>query len=236
MIEGLSKNRETRVLDARSGSAAKWIVLGVVLVGAVLGAVYLFAQGERAQRIYERDLENGRTALSLADQTDLEVSRIEDPKERRSKRRIRDDYLAKSKESFQLARDQRPEDPEPHLGLGRVAYLAGRYNEAVEQFERVLELGDQSAITHFELGRSFARWFNEKSSQELIDKALIYLEEALMLDPDLLGAHEWLASIYTDPQYERTDTGKLRRHEDAVLRLAPDSPLAKIIRQEREGQ
>ncbi|MEQ8764038.1 MAG: hypothetical protein RL885_08930 [Planctomycetota bacterium] len=225
-------------VQARSGKALMYGILGTVIVVAVLGGVYLFAQKENAERQYKADLTAGQKALELADTADAEAAGMDKgDKERRRKIRVRDEYLDQAKNAFRICHDERPEAVEPLLGLGRVAYLLGRYNEAIDYFKQVKELGGDSADVHYELGRSYTKWFQEKSDQTLVDNAILHLEAAVQRDPDHVGAHMFLATIFGDQSiYHRNESLKLKKHEDAVLRLAPDSALAEIIREDRKAQ
>lgn len=81
--------------------------------------------------------------------------------------------------------------PEMHNNLGRVHLAAGRFDEALAEFERALALDERSAETllniglvHQSLGRS--------------DAALHFAQRALQLDPNSPGALAQIAEVRRD--------------------------------------
>jgi len=124
----------------------------------------------------------------------------------------------------------------PHVGIGKIEYYLERYEQAVDQFARAEELGDRSADLNYQIGRAYFQWARARSpiDRDKLNRGVTRLEQATRLDPDHFGAHQYLAAIYADPKLD-PDPLKLKVHEDAVLRLQPDSEMAAMIRKDREA-
>ena len=78
-----------------------------------------------------------------------------------------------------------------HLLLGGVYAHRGRYEQALEQAERVLRLSDLEPRAHLLLGMIAAR-------RGRLDDARHALRRALYLDDSLALAHFWLGNLYRD--------------------------------------
>ena len=78
-----------------------------------------------------------------------------------------------------------------HLLLGGVYAHSGRYDDAVEQAQSVLQLSELEPRAHLLLGMIAARRGQE-------DEALQSLRRALYLDDSLAIAHFWLGNLYRD--------------------------------------
>ena len=78
-----------------------------------------------------------------------------------------------------------------HLLLGGVHAHRGRYDQALEQAERVLRLSDLEPRAHLLLGMIAAR-------RGRLDDARHALRRALYLDDSLALAHFWLGNLYRD--------------------------------------
>lgn len=89
-----------------------------------------------------------------------------------------------------------PGDPTVLTELGQAFLASGQPLAAAERFERVLQLGPDSAVNEENAGRA---WF--RAGQ--FDKATYHLERALAFDPLLLPAAEVLVQVYR--QQGRTD-------------------------------
>lgn len=68
--------------------------------------------------------------------------------------------------------------------LGEAFYLAGQYGEAVEQFQKVLELDANLAEAHASLGMGYAQ-------QGRFQEAVLHLQKAMQLDP----GPDWTAHL-----------------------------------------
>jgi chemotaxis protein methyltransferase CheR len=78
-----------------------------------------------------------------------------------------------------------------HLLLGGLYANRGRFSDAVDQAEAVLQLSELEARAHLLLGMIAAR-------QQRSDDALLSLRRALYLDDSLALGHFWLGNIYRD--------------------------------------
>jgi chemotaxis protein methyltransferase CheR len=93
------------------------------------------------------------------------------------------------------------------LLLGGVYVNRGRFDEATEQAEAVLQLNDLEPRAHLLLGMIAAR-------HQRIDEALQSLRRALYLDDSLALAHFWLANLYR----ERGDVARAWLEYENVVR------------------
>jgi hypothetical protein len=82
-----------------------------------------------------------------------------------------------------------PDDAAVLTALGQALLAMRQPLEAARRFERVLELGPDSAVGESDAGRAWMRAGN-------MDKAASHLERAISLDPLLLPAAEALMQIY----------------------------------------
>ncbi len=111
-------------------------------------------------------------------------------------------------------RAQFPDDAAVLSALGR-AYLAiHQPQEATGIFERVLELGPDSALNEADAGEAWMR-----AGQ--MDKAAEHLERAIRLDPLLLPAAEALANVYRARGDEEKMVGLTKRVRQALGSSAP---------------
>lgn len=100
------------------------------------------------------------------------------------------------------------------VSQARAAGAAGRDEEALVAYERLIELSPESAFLYLELAEVERR-------QESIDSALRHLEEAVFLDPDAVSAWMMMAEIYLAG-------GDLDRSEQALLRADAVEPRDEI--------
>lgn len=87
-------------------------------------------------------------------------------------------------EAFRLAniaRNQRPRDPDVMDTLGWVFYQRGSYLNALSELKESLELNPGSALTHFHYGMTLYK-------TKRFEKARLHLRKALELDPGFRGA------------------------------------------------
>ncbi len=82
-----------------------------------------------------------------------------------------------------------PNDPAVLTALGRVLLMGNQSLQAAELFDRILQLGPDSAVNEMFAGRAYLQ-------AGRLDKAVDHLERALKLDPLLLPAAETLVQIY----------------------------------------
>lgn len=103
--------------------------------------------------------------------------------------------------------------PSANLYLRRAALfgLQDKYDEAIEDLTKAIELNPQSSTAHLLRGQS---WLWGKGNQE---KALLDLSKAISLDPNLKGAYETRSNLY----FRQKQYAEALADYDAVIRLNP---------------
>ena len=90
------------------------------------------------------------------------------------------------------------------VNLARAAGAAGRDEEALAAYERLIGLSPESSFLYLELAAVERRQGNT-------DSALGYLEQAVFLDPDAVSAWLMMAEIYlSDSDFDRSEQALLR--------------------------
>ena len=107
---------------------------------------------------------------------------------------------------------QFPDDPDVLTSLGRILLMGRQSAQAAELFERVLQLGQNTAVNQMYAGRA-----DLQVGQT--DNAINHLEQALRLDPLFLPAAESLMQVYR----QRGDEDKMSALSDRVRRALGDS-------------
>jgi len=107
-----------------------------------------------------------------------------------------------------------PDDPAVLTALGHALLAIKQPLEAARRFERVLELGPDSAVDESNAGRAWMRAGN-------MDKATSHLEKAISLDPLLLSAAEALMQIYQEQGDQDKAAALSDRVREALGRSAP---------------
>ncbi|MCS7191696.1 MAG: tetratricopeptide repeat protein [Armatimonadetes bacterium] len=110
--------------------------------------------------------------------------------------------------------EQIPHSPTLWFALGQLQRNLGRFREALESFERVLELGQDTSIVREVIGQTY-------SEIGLTDKALEHTLKGLEQDPQNPNLLELLAFIYL--QKGRTKEALLVVQR--LVRLIPNDPI-----------
>jgi tetratricopeptide (TPR) repeat protein len=97
---------------------------------------------------------------------------------------------------------------------GLVLLLGGKNDDAIGQFQTVLEKDPEFALTYEGLGRAF---FQKKK----YDEAEIHFLKALALEPQLWKSHNFLGNVY---DFQRRYEGAVREYKSA-LAIKPDNGL-----------
>jgi tetratricopeptide (TPR) repeat protein len=105
------------------------------------------------------------------------------------------------------------------LDEGKALLSAGKLDEAIERYERVLAFNARSAAAHNDLGAAYGR-------QGRVDRAIGSFEKALEMNPDFADAHCNLAmALYSAGRYDEAIG-----HVEQALRLQPDMERARKLR------
>jgi len=107
-----------------------------------------------------------------------------------------------------------PDDPAVLTALGQTLLAMRQPLDAVRRFERVLELGPDSAVGESDAGKAWMRAGN-------MDKATSHLEKAISMDPLLLPAAEALMQIYQEQGNESKAAALSDRVRGALGSSAP---------------
>jgi len=105
-----------------------------------------------------------------------------------------------------------PGNPLRHDAVASLSFDAGRIDEAIEHYERSLELNPASAPTHYNLGIAYAARGHR-------DEARTEFQKAVDLDPDYSQAHNNLGAILS---VSGDVVGALEHYKRAV-QLRPDN-------------
>ena len=107
-----------------------------------------------------------------------------------------------------------PDDPGVLTALGETSLAIKQPLEAARRFERVLELGPDSALAESNAGRAWMR-------AGIMDKASFHMEKAITLDPLLLPAAETLMQIYQEQGDQDKAAALADRVREALGSSAP---------------
>jgi len=78
---------------------------------------------------------------------------------------------------------------EKHFELGKSYFEKDQYDNAIKEFEKVLQIQPINAEAHYYLGRCY-------HSKERYDKAIPHLKKAIQIQPSNADAHYYLARCY----------------------------------------
>lgn len=95
----------------------------------------------------------------------------------------------RSNEATRAGRTVSPADVQRFRNLGKAYYEQGKYDDAVEQFEKVVGAGDAFATDHLDLGLALLQ-------DNQLDQSLAELTTARQMDAKLLAVHYNLGVLY----------------------------------------
>ena len=104
-----------------------------------------------------------------------------------------------------------PHKVRPHNNLGNALKRQGKFEEAIQHFNRALEINPGYAKAHNNLGTALA-------SQGKIDEAIKHFGYALLINPDYAAAHSNIGVALAG----RNELEKAIFHFKTALRLKPD--------------
>jgi tetratricopeptide (TPR) repeat protein len=126
--------------------------------------------------------------------------------------------LDQAAESYQLAIEASPQDPDLYVALARVLVFAGRPEEAETEARNALLINPDLPAAHAVLG-----WALDFRGADHLIEAEAEVRAALASDPDFPLAHAYLAEILID-QYVTLDEGDYRDAVEAADRAVDLDP------------
>ena len=132
--------------------------------------------------------------------------------------------LAEAHQFFASFTAAHPDDPAGMFYLGRVAFSAAQYDEAIKWFAQAVQRAGQNSDYHLWLGRAYgekARRASVLQQPVLAIKVKAYFEKAVALNPDNLAARSDLREYYLaapgvlggSPEKAREQAEEIRKRE-----------------------
>lgn len=144
---------------------------------------------------------------------------------------------------FSTAVTAHPDSPVPRYWLGRLSLREEDWDEAIEWFEKALELDDASAEYHLWLGRAYGSKAQRASVLKqpfLAKKVRVQFERAVELDGRSVEARSDLISYYLmAPGMMGGSVEKAREQADAIVKLDPFQghlALARVYEHEKQDE
>ena len=126
-------------------------------------------------------------------------------------------WLDRAVESVRQAELRNSDFGELHHMKGLLQSLSGRYEQAIAQYERAIELEPANGDVHRHLGQAYR-------SDGQSEKAFASFLKAIDVDPGSYRNHEALADYY----YRHGDFDSAARYFQAAVTIAPDEPNARF--------
>lgn len=82
-----------------------------------------------------------------------------------------------------------PESDVAHTGLGGILFTQGKLDEAIEHYQRALQVRDGNVAAHYGLAKALA-------SKQRTDEAIVHFQKALSIQPDYIAASNDLGVMF----------------------------------------
>jgi eukaryotic-like serine/threonine-protein kinase len=122
------------------------------------------------------------------------------------------EWLTKASNNCEKALTISPELAAGHTCLGNVLKATGRYDKAVEQFQRAVDLDQNSEVAFIGLADSYQKLGNLPAAEAAYKKAI-------SLRPNYWGVYSWLGAFY----YNQARYSEAAETFRKVTELAPDN-------------
>jgi len=109
-------------------------------------------------------------------------------------------HVHEARRFFESFVQEQPDNPSGFFYVGRIAFEEQRYEPAIENFEKAVELEEQNSDYHLWLGRAYGRQAERSGVFRqllLARKVKLHLERAVELNPENLPARADLMEYYT---------------------------------------
>jgi tetratricopeptide (TPR) repeat protein len=124
-------------------------------------------------------------------------------------------WLERTAESVRRAEIRNPDLAAVHRVAGLLQANDGRYEQAVAEYQRAIELEPNNSDSYRRLGKAY-----QANSQ--LDQALAALRRAVELEPGYFKPYQDLGAFY----FERADYGEAAKQLKKEIELAPNEPEA----------
>ncbi|OIR18866.1 tetratricopeptide repeat protein [mine drainage metagenome] len=130
-----------------------------------------------------------------------------------------------------------PRNVDALVQLGSCDELMQDWPAAVDAFGKAVALSPRRADVQFAYGKSCLRVARDRKSLTLLHRGREALQEAIRLNPRLVGPHEVLVAFYSSaPWFVGGSMEKARAEADALARIDPDRGLvARVLLCEKQG-
>jgi eukaryotic-like serine/threonine-protein kinase len=126
-------------------------------------------------------------------------------------------WLNRATESVRQAENRYPDLPQVHRIAGLMKYDAGRYEQAIEEYLRAIELDPTNGDAYRRIGEAY-----QHNNQP--EKALAAFHRAIEADPKQYRNHRDLGTFY----YDRGDYEEAVKHFGKAVELAQDEPFIRF--------
>lgn len=132
---------------------------------------------------------------------------------------------------------EHPRNVDALVQLGSCDELMQDWPAAVDAFGKAVALAPRRADIQFAYGKSCMRVARERKSLTFLYRGREALQEAIRLNPRLVGPHEVLIAFYSSaPWFVGGSMDKARAEADALARIDPDRGLvARVLLSEKQG-
>jgi len=129
---------------------------------------------------------------------------------------------------------QKKKDEGYYFEKGGEAFQKGNYDEAIELYQKGLEINPKSAVGYNLLGMAYRFKFNQTGNKDWKDKEIEAFKKSIELDPNFVAALVNLGATL----YYQGDKKEAARYFKKAIEIYPDHPeklqLEKMIKEEEE--
>ena len=134
---------------------------------------------------------------------------------------LRNGSLGNAREAWRRAKALEPDSPLVAKLLGRIQMTEARYAEAVQSFQRAIELDRSDAQAWFYCGLALSKMGDQS------DRALQAFLQAIELNREPAEAYYWAGSIYVQRKHQNEQG--IRYLEQAVVRAPAWGPASQLL-------
>ncbi|MEB3355573.1 MAG: tetratricopeptide repeat protein, partial [Synechococcales bacterium] len=157
------------------------------------------------------------SVLSQADATEAEdwLTQLLHLLEVEATRCLQTEDRATAQSLYEQMLELRPDNAEPHLGLGLIAYQENEFEQGVEHFTQFIQQDATFARAFHHLGNCYLKL-------ERYEEAIAAFQQGLALGEESVNVHQSLGQCLHETQQHDA----ARQHLKKALEVEPDSPVA----------